>query len=147
MWKALKKTGRAHVGKSAVNMRTNADMLMQRPTTTQGLIFRATSSSASKYLIRPAAEWNPSCFLLLFGISYLSQLPYHDPYLSFFERNDDNGIYWLGIGHKDAPNLDCPKISGHAHESEHENAVKKLLYGSGTIAEGYPAGLIGRERR
>ena len=135
MWKGRKKTGRAHVGKSAVNMSTKADMLMQRPTTIQGLILRATSSSASKYLMRPAAEWNPSCFLLLFGISYLSQLPYRDPYLSFFERNNDNGIHWLGIWQEDTTNLDHPKISGCTDGSPDENAIKKLLYGSGTIAE------------
>jgi hypothetical protein len=88
MWKARKKAGDAHVGKSAVKTSTKTDMPMQRLTTIQGLILRATSSSASKYLMRPAAEWNPSCFLFCLGISYLSWLPYRDPYLSFFERND-----------------------------------------------------------
>jgi hypothetical protein len=84
---------------------------------------------------------------LAFGISYLSQLPYRDPYLSFFERNNNNGIYWLKIWQEDIPNFDCPKISGHTDGSPDENALKKLLYGSGTIVEGNPAGLIGREKR
>jgi hypothetical protein len=122
-------------------------MLMQRPTTIQGLILRATSSSASKYLMRPAAEWNPSCFLLLFGISYLSQFPYRDPYLSFFERNHDKGIYWLGIWQEDTTNLVRLKIPDHTDILPDENALKKLLYGSGTIVEEHPAELIRREKR
>jgi hypothetical protein len=84
---------------------------------------------------------------LAFGISYLSQLPYRDPYLSFFERNDDNGIYWLGIWQEDATSLDRLKISGHTDALPDENALKKLLYGSGTIVEEHPAGLIGRMKR
>jgi hypothetical protein len=84
---------------------------------------------------------------LLFGISYLLQLPYRDPYLSFFERNHDNGIYWLGIWQEEATNLDCPKTSSHIDGSRDENALKKLLYGSGTIVEEHPAGLIRREKR
>ena len=43
-------------------IRTNTDTPMQRPTTIQGLTFRALSSSESKYLMRPAAEWKPSPF-------------------------------------------------------------------------------------
>jgi len=36
-------------------------------TTYLGSILRAVSSSASKYLIRPAAEWKPSPFLFFLG--------------------------------------------------------------------------------
>lgn len=136
-----------YVGKSAVKIRTKADMLMHRPTTTQGLILRATSSSASKYLMRPAAEWNPSCFLFCLGISYLSQLPYRDPYLSFFERIDDNVVYWLRICREEGPTLDCSGIPNIEDGSHGEILFKKLLYGSGTIVERHPAGLIGREKR
>jgi len=42
---------------------TNTDTPMHKPTTTHGFIFRALSSSESKYLMRPAAEWKPSPFL------------------------------------------------------------------------------------
>jgi len=97
--------------------------------------------------MRPAAEWNPSCFLLLFGISDLSQLPYRDPYLSFFEREGDVRNCWLGILRDDTPSLDFSEISSHTDVSQDESAIKKLLYGSGTIDDGHPAGRIGREKR
>jgi hypothetical protein len=51
------------VGYSVPRISTKAEAPIHRPTTTQGLILSALSSSASKYLIRPAAEWKPSFFL------------------------------------------------------------------------------------
>ena len=59
---------RHQVGKSAEKNKTTTDKPTHNPMTTHGLIFNATSSSASKYLISPAAEWNPSDFFVLFGI-------------------------------------------------------------------------------
>ena len=56
-----------YVGYSAPKNSTTTEVATQNATTYHGLTLRAFSSSESKYLINPAAEWNPSLFLF-FGI-------------------------------------------------------------------------------
>lgn len=44
------------------------------PTTARGLILTPFSFSVSKYLIRPAEDWNPESFFFAMGLRYLRSL-------------------------------------------------------------------------
>lgn len=47
---------------------------MAIPTTARGLILTPFSFSVSKYLIRPAEDWNPESFFFAMGLRYLRSI-------------------------------------------------------------------------
>ena len=62
---------RSQRGTKTLRSMTTTMRPMAMPTTARGLILTPFSFSTSKYLIRPAEDWNPLSFFFAMGLRYL----------------------------------------------------------------------------